>query len=158
MLFKMLEIKKFKKIIFILLFIHIIIWINISKIDIYDQIVFFDLPNGEATLIHKAFNKYNILIDTGDITTSDNQIVSYLKRRGIKKLNYVIITHSDSDHIGGLEAIMKEIKVDNLITSFYERKTVFEYYKKYNKELKIHYLKKGYNFNYHSPTKKAEPS
>ena len=148
MFFKMLETRKIKKIIFILLIVHIFIWINWGKLDIYDQIIFFDLPNGEATLIHKAFNQYNILIDTGDITSMDNPIVNYLNKRGINKLDYVIITHSDSDHIGGLEAIIQEIKVENIITSYYEEKSIFEYYKKYNKNLKIYYFKKGYHFNY----------
>lgn len=151
-LFKMLEKRKIKKIIFLILFIYIIIWINAIHFDIYDQIIFFDLPNGEATLIHQAFNRGNILIDTGDITTSDNQIVSYLQKRGIKKLDYVIITHSDSDHIGGLVSLMQEIKVKNIITSYYEKKNIFDYYYKYNPHLKIYYFKKGYNFSFKNIT------
>ena len=98
--------------------LHLFIWTNYGVLNIYDQIVFFDLPNGESTLIRKAFNQYNILIDTGDVTEEDNNsIVQYLHKQGIKKLDYVIITHSDSDHIGGLEIIMKQIKVKNIITN-----------------------------------------
>ena len=147
-LFKMLEKRKIKKIILLLLLIYIFIWINIVKIDIYDQIIFFDLPNGEATLIHKAFNKANILIDTGDIPRTDNQIASYLKKRGIRRLDFVVITHSDSDHIGGLESLMKEIKVDNIITNYYENRNIFNEFKKLNKKINIYYLKKGNSFSY----------
>ncbi len=147
-LFKMLEKRNVRKVIYIILFIYMLFWINYVKFDIYDEIIFFDLPNGESTLIHKAFNKYNILIDTGDIPLSDNPILTYLNKRGIDKIDFVVITHSDSDHIGGLKSLMEEIKVDNIITGFFENKRIFEEYKKYNKDLKIYYLKKGYNFSY----------
>ncbi len=144
-LFKQLEMKKIKKGMILLLLIYITIWLNYAKLDIYDQIVFFDLPNGESTLIHGAFNEYNILIDTGDVE-ENNTILEYLKKRGIRKLDYVIITHSDNDHIGGLEKIMSEVRVKNIITNKYERKKIFEYYHQYNKNLKVHYLKKNDSF------------
>ncbi len=148
-LFKMIEERKIKKCLIMILIIYLSIWLNISKLDIYDQIIFFDLPNGEATLIHQAFDQINILIDTGDITTKqNNSILQYLRKRGIRTLDYVIITHSDSDHIGGLNDIMEEIKVKNLLTNYYEKKEVFEPYKKYNSQLNIYYLKAGTKFKY----------
>lgn len=150
LLFKALENKTFKRGIIYLLIIYISIWLNYGFLNIYDQIIFFDLPNGEATLIHKAFNQYNILIDTGDITDEDNNtILKYLHKRGIKKLDYVIITHSDSDHIGGLEVIMNEVKVKNIITNYYEQRDIFSYYQKYNPNLKIYYLKAKDYFQYY---------
>lgn len=146
--FKLLEEKKKKRFLVLIMIIYISIWLNSSRFDIYDQIIFFDLPKGESTLIHSAFNKYNILIDTGDIE-ANNSITDYLKKRGIRKLDYVFITHSDSDHIGGLEDIMKNIKVDNLVTNIYEQKSIFNKYRNYNKRLNIFYLKQGDKFKYH---------
>lgn len=148
LLFKLLEKKQIKKILLILLVIYIGIWIFKAKLDIYDEIIFFDLPNGEATLIHRAFNATNILIDTGDIPRSDNEIVSYLNKRGIRKLDFVVITHSDSDHIGGLASLMREIQVQNIITNGYENKDLFNEYRRINKKVNIYYLKKGNNFSY----------
>lgn len=146
--FKMIETRQIKRIIFLILIIYLFLWINTASLDIYDQIIFFDLPNGEATLIHGAFNKYNILVDTGDIPKSDNPITSYLRKRGIRKLDFVIITHSDSDHIGGLETIMKEIRVKNIITNYYEKRSLFNEYKKINSKVNIYYLKKGNDFSF----------
>jgi competence protein ComEC len=145
---KIIEERKIKRFIIIVLLIYISIWLNIALLDIYDQIIFFDLPNGESTLIHGAFNKYNILVDTGDIPKSDNPITSYLRKKGIRKLDFVIITHSDSDHIGGLETIMKEIKVNNIITNYYEKRSLFNEYKKINTKINIYYLKKGNDFTF----------
>ncbi|MBQ8293398.1 MAG: DNA internalization-related competence protein ComEC/Rec2 [Bacilli bacterium] len=146
-LFKLIEEHKFKKSLFVVLLIYMLVWVNYIKLDIFDQVIFFDLPNGESTLIHGSFNKYNIMIDTGDIE-ENNTIVEYLKKRGIRKLDYVIITHSDSDHIGGLEKIMMEVKVKNVITNIYEKRDIFEYYYRYNQKLKLYYLKKGDYFKY----------
>ena len=145
--FKIIEERKIKRFIIIVLLIYISIWLNIALLDIYDQIIFFDLPNGEATLIHSAFNKYNILIDTGDIE-ENNTISEYLNKRGIRSIDYVFITHSDSDHIGGLEDIMENVKVKKIITNIYENKQIFEKYKIYNKKVNIFYLKKDDKFKY----------
>ena len=41
----------------------------------------------------------------------------YLLDRGIKKLDYVIISHFDSDHCQGLNFIMENMKVENAIIS-----------------------------------------
>ncbi len=155
--FKALENKTYKRGIIYLLIIYISIWLNYGSLNIYDQIVFFDLPNGEATLIHKAFNQYNLLIDTGDITDEDNNtILQYFHKRGIRKLDYVIITHSDSDHIGGLEIIMKELKVKNIITNYYEQRDIFSYYQRYNPKLKIYYLKAKDYFQYYDLSFKCQ--
>lgn len=149
--FKQIETKRIKRWLIGALMLHLFIWTNYGVLNIYDQIVFFDLPNGESTLIRKAFNQYNILIDTGDVTEEDNNsIVQYLHKQGIKKLDYVIITHSDSDHIGGLETIMKQIKVKNIITNYYEKEEIFNRYLKYNKKLKIYYLKADDYFKYYN--------
>ncbi len=146
--FRVLEMKKRSTLLSGVLLIFIVTWMNYAKFDLYDQIIFFDLPNGEATLIHQAFNQSNILIDTGDVTDEDqNSILQYLKKQGINVLDYVIITHSDSDHLGGLEIIMKKVKVKNIITNYYENKELFNKYQQYNSKLNIYYLKKGMNIN-----------
>ena len=39
-------------------------------------------------------------------------MVSYLRSQNVDELKYVIATHPDADHIGGLDAVVNEIKVD----------------------------------------------
>ena len=41
----------------------------------------------------------------------------YLLKRGIKKLDYIVISHFDTDHVEGILVVMKEIKVGTVIIS-----------------------------------------
>ncbi len=78
------------------------------------EVVMFDVGEADSMLISTPSKKVNILIDTGrgiDI----NNIITYLKSIGISKLNYLIITHGDEDHIGGALYLIDNFKVDNVI-------------------------------------------
>ena len=81
----------------------------------YPEIVFLDLYNGESTLISDCCNRCNVLIDTGD--GKNNEVTAYLKRRGVKKLDYLIITHNHNDHNGEAYNIIREIAVNNIVVS-----------------------------------------
>ena len=78
------------------------------------EVVMFDVGEADSMLISTPSKKVNILIDTGrgiDI----NNIINYLQSIGISKLNYLIITHGDEDHIGGALYLIDNFKVDNVI-------------------------------------------
>ena len=78
------------------------------------EVVMFDVGEADSMLISTPSKRVNILIDTGrgiDI----NNIIIYLKSIGISKLNYLIITHGDEDHIGGALYLIDNFKVDNVI-------------------------------------------
>ena len=85
------------------------------------EINFIDVGQGDSTLIR--VNNRTILVDGGGSAYGDNYDVGemtlfpYLLDRGIKKLDYVIISHFDSDHCQGLNFIMENMKVENAIIS-----------------------------------------
>ena len=95
-------IKKFlDKIIIIIIFfiMFFIIYKVIPKS--YIQIDFLDVGQGDCTFIKTTHNKY-ILIDGGNNKEYDygeKVIMPYLLKHGIKSLDYVIISHFDSDHV-----------------------------------------------------------
>ena len=51
-----------------------------------------------------------MLIDAGK-NEKGQTVVSYLKKKGIKKLNILVGTHPDSDHVGGLDDVINNVQV-----------------------------------------------
>ena len=99
----------------ILLIILIIIYYNINDIRKEKYLLSFDVDEGDS-LVLKNDNK-TILIDTGGKVNknySDNTI-SYLKSEGIRKIDYMILTHGDYDHMGEAISIINNYKVDKVI-------------------------------------------
>ncbi len=89
------------------------------------KVHFIDVGQGDSTLIEK--NGHFMLIDAGERDQSET-VVSYLEKQGVKTLDYVIGTHPHSDHIGGLEAVIRKFGVQKVFlpekehtTKVYER-------------------------------------
>ena len=83
------------------------------------KIHFIDVGQGDSCLIVTPNNK-KILIDGGGSENYDvgkNVLIPYLLARKIKKIDYIIVSHFDTDHISGLLTVMKELKVDKVIIS-----------------------------------------
>lgn len=115
--------RKKKTILLLVLFIAIhILWNNYAIFHNTSDIYFLDLPKGEATVVIDKHNKLNVLIDTGEAGYDD--ILIFLKKKGIKRLDGVIISHGDSDHMGMLEVILKEFKVKKVFCNKYDTKTM----------------------------------
>lgn len=83
------------------------------------QIHFIDVGQGDAILIITP-QKHTVLIDTGGSLNANFDIgkrvtLPYLRHYGITKLDYIILSHSDTDHAGGAKAILIKIPVNHLI-------------------------------------------
>ena len=73
--------------------------------------VFFDVGEADCTLFFNSDTA--ILTDApADMT---NQAVGYMKRAGIKRLDFFVISHYDSDHCGDAERIINEFEIDTII-------------------------------------------
>lgn len=92
---------------------------NIRPISKDLEIIAFDVQNADSFLIKTPQNKY-FMIDTGkapyDSGNSQANIImlKYLKDRGIKNLEGVIVTHFDNDHSGGAVDIVSKTKTKTL--------------------------------------------
>lgn len=73
---------------------------------------FIDVGQGDCTLIEA--NGHYMLIDAGERDQTET-VISYLKAQGVSNLDYVIGTHPHSDHIGGLEGVIREFKVADVL-------------------------------------------
>ena len=116
--------KYYKKVLIIITLIAIILnfifpIITSKRKDL--EINFIDVGQGDSTLIR--VNNKSILVDGGGSSYGETfdvgemTVFPYLLDRGINRLDYVIISHFDSDHCQGLNFIMENMKVENAIIS-----------------------------------------
>lgn len=84
------------------------------------KIYFVDVGQGDCTYLKTPSGK-NILIDGGGNRDKEKYdvgkkvLLPYLLDRRVKKLDYIIVSHFDADHAQGLEAVIQNIKVKNII-------------------------------------------
>ena len=95
------------------------------------KIHFIDVGQADCILIEN--NSQYILIDGGN-TIDGKKLVKYFKSLGIEKFNYVVATHPHEDHIGGLNFIIYNFKIDHFIGT--DIKTNFKSYDNMMKALK----------------------
>ena len=102
--------------IFILLIIIYTLCIKAKPlIDFNTYVYFLDVGQGDSSLIYSKHKV--ILIDTGgndNIKVSDNTI-KFLKSTGKSKINYLVLTHGDYDHMGEAINLVNNFKVEKVI-------------------------------------------
>lgn len=101
--------------------------INIPSKDL--QIITFDVQNADCFLVKTPQNKY-FIIDTGRAgykgskAQANSIIIKYLKDRGIKNIEALIITHFDNDHSGGAVDIMNNLNIKQVYINSFSDKTM----------------------------------
>ncbi len=73
---------------------------------------FIDVGQADAIYINNGNN--SMLIDAGKNDTA-NELVNYLKEQHIDSLDYVIATHPHEDHIGGMDEVLNNFKIDKIL-------------------------------------------
>lgn len=79
---------------------------------------FIDVGQGDATLI--ICDDEAMLIDAGD-NNQGTKIQNYLQKQGVKSLKYVIATHPDADHIGGMDVVLYKFNCDTIVMTDEEK-------------------------------------
>ncbi len=120
LLYNLLKFKTKKKIfVFILL---LIIFYNFNSYKLNPEVYFIDVGQGDSILL-RIHNK-NVLIDTGgkysfnnknNYVISNNILLPLFKSLGVKKINYIITSHGDFDHMGDTINVVNNIKIENVI-------------------------------------------
>lgn len=82
------------------------------------EVHFIDVGQGDATLV--KCGDAAMLIDAGD-GSKGTLIQNYLQKQGVKKLDYLVLTHPDSDHIGGAPVIITKFEIDKVFVSDFEK-------------------------------------
>ena len=90
------------------------------------QFHFIDVGQGDSSLIITPKGK-------------TKKVVSYVREQGIEKLDLVIATHPDADHIGGMDKVIKNFDIDVFAMPDVSAKT--NQYKQIQRELKAKKMK-----------------
>lgn len=124
------SIKKSKKVMFILFIFILILYIKPS-FDKDTYVYFIDVSQGDSALIVTKNNK-SILVDTGgklnykndnwkqknkEFNLMASSIIPFFKSIGLKKIDYLLITHGDADHAGYSIELLNNYKVMNKYTN-----------------------------------------
>jgi len=88
--------------------------IPLLSLPLFPTVTLINVGQGDSILIQQAFNQSVILLDTGS-PYQWNALNTYLKAQSIYKIDYLLISHDDSDHSGNLDKLLEEYRVDNLI-------------------------------------------
>lgn len=145
-----LSIKKNKKVLILLLILVFILYIkpNFNK---NTYVYFIDVGQGDSALIITENNK-SILIDTGgklsykteswkqknkEYNLMSSSIIPFFKSIGLKKIDYLFITHGDADHAGYALELLNNFKIINKYTNKGRKNTL-------EKKLNINSLEESY--------------
>ena len=123
------------------------------------EIIAFDVQNADSFLIKTPQNKY-FIIDTGKASYGSKNsqakiiMLKYLKDRGIKNIEGVIVTHFDNDHSGGTVDILSGTKTKTLYLNSINKDTetsrnIFKFVDENHQDYKI---AKNNTEIYHEPS------
>lgn len=132
-------------IIFILVFL---INLNMRFLIFNPSITFLDVGQGDSTIIIFPFGK-TVLVDTGGNYLSkssivENKTIPYLNSLGINKIDLVILTHGDYDHVGEFKNLINNIKIGKVLIN---KGKINEIEKDIIKNISVEKVKGSYNFN-----------
>lgn len=89
---------------------------NTKKLELFA----FSIGKADALLIRTA--DAVIMIDAGE-NGDGEKLVSRLSALGVEKLDLLILTHYDKDHIGGADAIVQSIPIDRIVLPKYDKES-----------------------------------
>lgn len=119
---------QYKRKIFLFVFLFLVIF-HYFVYSIFDHsyLTMLDVGQGDSFILHSKGK--TVLIDTGGKVNYYNKgwrkrkgnsivlntTIPYLKSKGIKKLDYLVLTHGDYDHLGEALTLLKYYQVDRIL-------------------------------------------
>ena len=111
--------------------------------DVDLKIYFFDVGQGDATLIKTPNNRY-VLIDGGPDHSVVYKLGKYLPFY-VRTIDLIVLTHPDNDHVVGLNEVIRRYRVKNiLLTGVADDSQAYQNILALAEEFKINYLFAGF--------------
>lgn len=133
----------------------------LERINLEGEVTVLDVGQGDSIFIRLPLNKGTYLIDTGGVLSFPTEewekrtdpfevgkdiVIPFLKSKGITKLDKLILTHGDMDHIGGAKAILKTMNVKEVVLPKMKEQSTLEeeiIMMCEQKKIPVRYVRKG---------------
>ena len=97
----------------LLLTLYLALVICFRYVDLFNHVTFIDVGQGDSALIELKQNRGNIVIDAYNS-------YDFLKRKGLRRIDYLVLTHSDNDHVKDAKKIYDYFDVKMIIYPKYD--------------------------------------
>ena len=84
--------------------------LGLRFVPLEDRVTFLDVGQGDAALVELSTGQ-RMLVDGGP---PSDRVLRWLRRRGIVRLDAVVVSHADADHLGGLLPVLRSLEVESL--------------------------------------------
>ena len=122
---------------------------DLDSLNVPENLVITNLSVGKADCAVLKYNGYVGMIDCGTYDAFET-IDSFLQSEGISKIDFLILTHYDQDHIGSAVNILNSYEVSNIYLADYVSQK--EYYSSLmdavNNRKNVFFLNENTSFNY----------
>jgi beta-lactamase superfamily II metal-dependent hydrolase len=95
------------------------IWTQNADTPQEEKLIITAFPVGKADAILIQEGNTSILIDTGEAEDGP-QLLNELEERGISKLDLLLVTHFDKDHVGSASYLMEHLEAESILMPDYE--------------------------------------
>ena len=83
------------------------------------EVIFYDIGQGDCTLV--KCDGHTLLIDCGDTNKGSEVRLKLLQKENVDSLDFLMLTHPDSDHIGGAASVIDNVDIDAIWMSSYTK-------------------------------------
>ena len=112
----------------LMIFGLLMVWV---KHPLTNEVTVVDVGQGDSIFL-RSMKGDTILIDVGGKVTfgtkekwqessqtsnAEKTLIPYLQARGVSQIDYLVLTHTDTDHIGDLEEVAKRFKIKEICVS-----------------------------------------
>ena len=112
----------------LMIFSLLMVWV---KHPLANEVTVVDVGQGDSIFL-RSMKGETVLIDVGGKVTfgskekwqegsqtsnAEKTLIPYLQARGVSQIDYLVLTHTDTDHIGDLEEVAKRFKIKEICVS-----------------------------------------
>ncbi len=98
----------------LIILMSVLIGIPLTSLPLFYTVTLINVGQGDSILLQAPFNRTVILIDTGS-SFQYKALKTYLNAQSIYTLDYLVISHDDSDHSSNTEILMKDYLVNECV-------------------------------------------